>query len=180
MSFPREIATADLSLLLGITPRAVAKLVDRKILRKLARGTFDAADAVPAYIAFRESVVAEQYGLGEYGKARAQLYLERARMARIQRELLEGSVAPLAETRATWTTLAAAMVARLLAIPSKSAPRLVMSKSAGQAEAVVRAHISEALEDIHCCEIQCTDPKTGKVHTYRADDGGDDAPDARV
>jgi hypothetical protein len=88
MGFPPEIGTEDLAKLFGLTPRAIGKLVQKKVLRRLARGNYDAADSVQAYLAYKQANVAAQHGLGDFGRARAALYLERARTARINRETL--------------------------------------------------------------------------------------------
>ena len=78
MTIQAKCGRNDLSLLLGITPRRVTQLVDKKILLQEARGTFDICDSVHRFIAWRETIVAQEHGVGAYGKARAQLYLEKA------------------------------------------------------------------------------------------------------
>jgi hypothetical protein len=100
VKFPIRISTTDLAIVLGVNKRTLSKLVDKKVLCRESRGCFDLADAVQAYVAHREGVVAAEHGVGTFGKARAQLYLERARAARIKREELEGILAPVAEMRA--------------------------------------------------------------------------------
>ena len=45
-----------------------------------ARGLFDICDSVHRFVAHREAVVAQEHGVGAYGKARADVYVERARM----------------------------------------------------------------------------------------------------
>jgi phage terminase Nu1 subunit (DNA packaging protein) len=118
------------------------------VLRREARGVFDVADSIAAYVAHRESVVAAEHGTGDYGRARAELYLERARAARLKREELEGTLAPLSVTRAAWTSILTMVRTRVLAIPNKLAPRLVGLKTAGEALALVRGEIYEALEEL--------------------------------
>jgi len=128
--------------------RTITKLVDKKILRRESRGTFDTVDAVAAYVAHREAVVAAEQGAGDYGRARAQLYLERARAARIKREELEGALVPVAKILAFNTAIVGLAKNRLLGVPSKIAPRLVGLKTAAEGEALVRAEVYEALEEL--------------------------------
>ena len=81
MTLPQKVSTTVLAVLLGITERAVTKLANQGVLRREARGCYDLADSVQAYIAHREAVAAAQHGMGAYGKARAELTLERAQNA---------------------------------------------------------------------------------------------------
>ena len=97
MNLPTKISTSGLATLLSVNERTIGKLADKKVLRREARGVFDLVDAVAAYVAHREAVVAAENGVGDYGKARAQLYLERARAARIKREQLEGALVKVAD-----------------------------------------------------------------------------------
>lgn len=85
MTLPKEVGTEDLAKVLGLTPRGVGKLAEKKVLRRLARGSFDLCDCVQAYVAYQQQAALAQHGAGAYGRARAALYLERARVARIQR-----------------------------------------------------------------------------------------------
>ena len=148
MDLPTKVSTADLAKLLSVNERTITKLVDKKVLRRESRGTFDTVDAVAAYVAHREGVVAAEQGVGDYGKARAQLYLERARAARIKREQLEGSLVKVADVVAFNVGIVTLVKNRLLGVPTKVAPRLVGLKNAAEAEALVRAEVYEALTEI--------------------------------
>jgi hypothetical protein len=160
MKFPVKISTGDLAQVIGVNERTITKLVCKKILRREARGCFDLTDAVQDYVTHREGIVAAEYGVGTYGKARAQLYLEKARAARIRREELEGTLAPVSEWRALLTSLAAVMRNRVLAIGPKTATRLVRLNSAAEAQAIVSAECREALEELSRVEIRtrCKSP----------------------
>jgi phage terminase Nu1 subunit (DNA packaging protein) len=153
MNLPKKISTSGLATLLSINERTIGKLVDKKILRREARGTFDTVDAVAAYVAHREAVVAAEHGVGAYGKARVQLYLERARVARIKREELEGSLVSTAEMTAAATAITAVVRQRLLVTPSKIAPRLVLLKTVGEIQITLRDEIYEALEELSRLEV---------------------------
>jgi phage terminase Nu1 subunit (DNA packaging protein) len=148
MAFPPKISTSDLSALLGVTERAITRLVAKGILRKDSFGTFDVVDVVQAFIQHREASVAERYGKGAFGEARAELYVERGRIARIQRQELEGQLIPAGEARAAFSTVFGMLRAMMLAVPSRTAPHLVGLKSAAQAKSIVKAAVNEAMVDI--------------------------------
>jgi phage terminase Nu1 subunit (DNA packaging protein) len=148
MNFPPKVSTSTLATLLSVNERTIAKLTEKKVLRREERGVFDVVDAIAAHTAYRESVAAEQAGQGAYGKARAQLYLERARMARLKREELEGQLGRTSEWRAFGASVATVVKNRVLGVATKVAPRLINLKSAAQAEAIVYDGNREALEEI--------------------------------
>jgi phage terminase Nu1 subunit (DNA packaging protein) len=148
MGLPQKVSTSGLAAVLGITERAVTKLVDRKILHREARGCFDLADSVQAYIAHREAVVAAQHGMGAYGKARAELTLERARLMRLNREELEGRLVPVTEVITAGTAVATTIKTRVLGVAAKIAPQLINLRTPAQAQAIVYEANWEALDEL--------------------------------
>ena len=141
-------------MLLGITVRRVTQLVAKKVLVREARGLFDTLDSVHKFIAWRETVVAQEHGVGAYGKARAEVYVERAKMMRLQREKLEGALIPFEDVTETWIRAAAGIRAAFLALPTKAAIFLVNLKHPGQAQAVLTPMVHEILTDIATVEIR--------------------------
>jgi phage terminase Nu1 subunit (DNA packaging protein) len=148
MDFPKRISTTALATLLSLNARTIGKLVAKGVLKRDARGVFDTVDSVAAYIAHRESVVAAEHGTGDYAKARADLYLERARTARIKREALESSLISVDAVVAFNTGIVGIARNRLLGVPSKLAAQLIGLKTAGEAEALVRSEVVEALNEL--------------------------------
>ena len=153
MGLVRKCGTGDLSLLLGITARRIEQLVAKKILVREARGLFDTCDAVQRFIAWREGVIAAQHGLGEYGRSRAALYLEKARMARLQREKLEGSLAPVDDFQTAASSLMVVFRNQMLGLPAKLAQQLAQLKTPAEAQELLRAEIYEALLELSRIEI---------------------------
>jgi hypothetical protein len=82
MAIPAKCGIDDLATLLGISARRVTQLVEKKVLLREARGTFDVCDSVHRFIAHRETVVAQEHGVGAYGKARADVTGHRYRQQR--------------------------------------------------------------------------------------------------
>ena len=110
-------------------------------------------DSVHRFIAHRETVVAQEHGVGAYGKARADVYVERARMMRLQREKLEGNLIPEEDAIEGWTRTLAVLKTQFLALPTKSAPYLVQLKTPAQAQNVLTPLVREILETIATAEI---------------------------
>jgi phage terminase Nu1 subunit (DNA packaging protein) len=159
MTIPRQGSTADLAQLLGLTERAITKLATKRIFRRVTEGVFDLPDSVQAYLAYREGVVADQHGQGDFGRARAALFLERSRLTRLRREEVEGTLVPVAQFVAGWSQVCAVFRNKMLAIPSKLAPRLIGLKVAGDGEVLVRREIYEALEALADGELRMIEPR---------------------
>ena len=118
-----------------------------------ARGQFDTCDAVQRFIAWREGVVAAEHGIGTYGRSRAALYLEKARMARLQREKLEGSLASVADFQTAAGGIMSVFRNQMLSIPAKLAPQLAAIRKPAEAQELLRAEIYEALLELSRIEI---------------------------
>jgi len=141
-------------MLLGLSARQIATLVEQKVLKHVARGTFDAAHAVQSYVAHREKILAERAGRGAFGMARADLYQERAQLARLQRLEREGELVPADEVERVWLAAAGIMRGKLLSIPAKVAARLAVVQSAAEAQAIVRDEIHEVLREISNIKVR--------------------------
>src|ERR1700738_39838 len=88
-------------------------------------------------VAWRESTIAKQHGLGAYGVARASVYQERAKKMRLEREELEGSLARLSDVQDTWVRLVTITKTQFLGLPTKAAPLLVNLRTPMQAQAIL-------------------------------------------
>ena len=154
MTISEKCSGEELARLLGITARRVAQLVAKDILKREGRDTFSTANSVQAFIGWRETVLARQYGQGDYGAARAELYKERAAKMRLEREKLEGALIPRADVAAAWSQIFTLIKTRMMAIPSKLALRLSQCKAPGETKALLDAEIREGLEDVANVEIR--------------------------
>jgi phage terminase Nu1 subunit (DNA packaging protein) len=154
MSLPRTVSATDLAALLGINDRTLRRLCTRSVLRRNARGSFHLADTVRTYIAHREAAVAAEHGRGAYATARAQLTAEKAQMAKLQRQVLENSLAPLDEVRSVWSAITIVFRTRMLGIGPKVAARLVGLRSAAEIEAIISQEVREALVELSQAEIR--------------------------
>jgi|SRR5215470_18541223 len=148
MTLPQKVSTSVLAAVLGITERAVTKLVSQGVLQREARGCFDLVDSVQAYIAHREAVVAAQHGMGAYGKARAELTLERARLMRLKREELEGKLISRDAMIAAGSAICTTVKSRILGAASKLAPQLVNLKTPAQAQQLVYDELWQSLDEL--------------------------------
>ena len=77
---------------------------------------------------------------------------ERSRLTKIKADAAEvearkvaGELVPAADIQAAWLAVVGAVRSRLLAIPTRTAPRLVALKTAAEAQALLRKEINAAL-----------------------------------
>jgi hypothetical protein len=146
MAYSKTVSVSDLAVILGITERWACQLVTRKVITRVDGG-FDLVDSVQSFVAYREKSAAGERG-GSYAEARATLYQERARMARLQREELEGSLLQKDHVRSMNTDIMAVVRTRLLATPTSLAPRLLELHRPQEAETIVRNGIVDALTEL--------------------------------
>src|SRR5712671_6576572 len=88
----RPVSEAELAYFLTLHTRTIRKLTAKGVLHHRPDGLFDLTESFARYLAHRERVITREAGVGPYGEARAALTLEKAKVARIQRERLEGSM----------------------------------------------------------------------------------------
>jgi hypothetical protein len=162
MAIPKTCGTSDLSLLLGVTERRITQLVKQGVLQRQARGAFDTISSVHAFVAHRESIITKEHGIGAYGRARAAVYQERARIMRLKREQLEGSLAELSAVERTWTQLVTITKNGFLGLPTKSAPLLVNLKTPMQAQAILTPMVNEILQNLSETEVVAEKPHHGR------------------
>jgi phage terminase Nu1 subunit (DNA packaging protein) len=153
MSLPSRISTANLARLLGVSERTIGKLVDKGVLRRASYGTFDVTDSVQAFISYREQVAAGEREGSAYARARAALTLERARLMRLKREALEGTLLRTDEVIAADTAVYGHVRNRVLAIADKTAPRAFAAKSVGEVRALIYRDCCEACEELATTEV---------------------------
>lgn len=81
-------------------------------------------------------------------KARADHEEEKAALARMDRLQREGALVDAAEVEQQFIEIAARVKAKLLAIPVKLAPQVVAVTDIGEADAMIKAAIYEALREM--------------------------------
>ena len=136
--------------LLMIDERRVQQLAQEGVIPKAARGRYDLVQSVQGYIRYMQerARVSPQEGSGSYTEERTRHEAAKAALAELDLALRRGEVLPVADSEAAVIALASAVRTRILAIPSKVAPLAYAAESAHEAEAIVREHITEALQEL--------------------------------
>jgi phage terminase Nu1 subunit (DNA packaging protein) len=140
------VNSTTLALVLGISTASVSRLNVKGVLPRAGKGMFDLPACAQTYLKLR--LVQAQSG-----EVTAQsLTAERSRLARLKADAAErnakvesGELVPADTIEAAWLAVASAVRARLLLIPTKTAPRIVTMKTPAEARALLQREIHAAL-----------------------------------
>lgn len=161
-AFPPEIGAEALAQVLGITVRRLSMHAADGIIPKARRGVYPTVAAIQGYVRYLQEA-AKVGGLDDdsLSKQRARLTRNKADIAELERSRLLGESMPTNEVIAMNTAIAVTVRTRMLAVPSKFAPRLVMIRHANEVEAILRTGIEEGLEELSRLEIVVARPSVG-------------------
>jgi phage terminase Nu1 subunit (DNA packaging protein) len=141
------VNAATIGRVLGISRASIANLATDGVLPRASRGEFNLAACVQAYIQHKHVTAG--------GDKVANLTVERSRLAKAKADKAErdervekGELVPADDVEAAWLATAGMVRMRLLAIPKKLAPRMIMLKTAAEAETLVQKELNSALSEL--------------------------------
>ena len=138
------VNAAVLGQIIGISRASIANLATDGVLPRASRGLFSLASAVQAYIQHKRVTAG--------GDDVANLTVERSRLARAKADKAErdarveaGELVPASEIEAAWIATAGNIRTRILAVPKKIAPRVIVCKTATEAQQLMQKELHAAL-----------------------------------
>ena len=134
---------------LAFPGRLLPILATDGILPRADRGLFNLPACVQAYL--RHKLVkakASDVTVHSLVAERSRLTKIKADAAEVEARKLAGELVPAADIETAWLTVAGAVRSRLLAIPTRTAPRIVALKTPAEAQALLRKEINAALAAI--------------------------------
>lgn len=141
-------SVGEIAELLNLTPRRVQQLVQEGVIPKAARGRYDLAASVGAYVAHLQGQLGD-------GKAPHNLSAQRARLAAAQADKAEmelaarrGELVDVGRAVELLTKVVSAVRARVLALPADAVPRLKGKRRADEMRAVLQDLTDECLHEI--------------------------------
>ena len=147
---------AVIAKVLELSESRVFQLTRAGVIPKAARGQYEIIPAVQGYIRYLRNLT--QAG-GEPNSAE-EIVKDRARLIKAQAEALEmdnaitrGEYLPKKMVRSWIQRMVLACRAKLIALPTKTAPRVVGCSSVAEIEALLTKGIHEALDELACSEI---------------------------
>ncbi len=149
---PRNASNAaQLAKLLNLTVQQCYNLANSGTIPKAENGQWNLTQCAHAYI---------KYLQGRSGDEKRDFAAERTRKTRLEADILElekaqlaGQLIPVDQVQAAWGRLAAAFRARMLALPTKTAPLVVAADSFMTAEKILTDAIHDALNELSGDEL---------------------------
>jgi len=134
---------------LKLTTYHVKRLSDQEVLPKPNDdGKFDLVPCVQGYIDFLRKRGGTAKSAQKYSRERARLYEMKADIAEVERSRIVGDLVSAEEIELVWTDLITIAKIRMLAIPSKMAPRLALISSPTKIRELLDGELSAALGEL--------------------------------
>jgi phage terminase Nu1 subunit (DNA packaging protein) len=150
---------ATVAKLLLLTERRVQQLTREGVLPKADRGRYELAPVIQAYVKYLRdrALPGEAEGLSEdFQKARARRTAAEASMAEMRAAQARGELIPAADVHEVLTAIFGRVRSKLLALPSKLAPRLLGVTSVNDAQEQLKAGVYEALSELAATRVVST------------------------
>ena len=143
------VKVATIATVLGISNARVQQLAADGVLPRAGVGLYDIPACVQAFV--RHKLVkakASDVTVHSLMAERSRLTKIKADAAEVEARKLAGELVPAADIETAWLAVAGAVRSRLLAIPTRTAPRIVALKTPVEAQALLRKEINAALAAI--------------------------------
>jgi phage terminase Nu1 subunit (DNA packaging protein) len=145
---PIVVTTAEISEIFGLSDRRVQQLVKEGALVKVSRGKYDLKASVQRYIEYIKEQAEKTEE--ELDQTREKTLLIRANRQKVELELqiMRGELHRSEDVRRVMNDMLGAFRARVLAIPSKVAPRLIAQTNAAVIQNIIKNEVYEALQEL--------------------------------
>ena len=160
------VSTKVVADMLDVTSRRVGQLCEEGILTKVKNGSFLLVPTIRNYIRYLKTKNdTERPADGDIAEefSKEHTLLERAKREKAELEvaLMKGNVHASEDVEREMTKMLGAFRARVLAIPSKLAPRVAIIDDATKIEDMIRSEVYSALK-----ELSEYDSKTSKHESF--------------
>lgn len=168
--------------LLDLSEWRVQQLSRYGVIPKANRGQYELIGSVRGYVQYlRDQAAKAQSGAPDYASERARFIRARADLAEIEADEKRGSVISAEDVEAAWIAILALLRTRLLSLPDRLAPQVHEQIKLADTRNLIRAAISEVLDDLAQTDVKPVDPDTDGQHDpapYGEPRAGDPAPAA--
>lgn len=142
------VSTAEISEILGLSDRRIRQLEKEGALVKIGRGKYDLKASVQRYIEYikEQGEKTEE----ELDLTREKTLLTRANRQKVELELqiMRGELHRSEDVRCVMNNMLGAFRARVLAIPSKTAPQLLAQTDLAVVQDIIKKEVYEALQEL--------------------------------
>lgn len=150
-----ETVTASrLAEFLGIAERTLRDRAEAGDIKKIGKDQYLLAESVRGYLEFLRTKKTNQHdggsgeSAGDYEAHRARLTGAKADIAQIEAEAMKGNFHEAGSVEAVWTDMLMNCRSKLLAIPSKLAPKLRKESGTVKIKSILETAVSDALAEL--------------------------------
>lgn len=159
------VSTKVIADIVDLTPRRINQLCEEGILNKVKNGSFQLVPTIRNYIRFLKTKSELESATddidAEFNKEHTLLEKAKREKAELEVSLMKGTVHASEDVERELIKMLSAFRSRVLAIPSKVAPKASATDDITYIEAMLRDEVYNALK-----ELSDYDPKTFKHETY--------------
>jgi hypothetical protein len=135
--------------LLMLTERRVQQLAAEGSIPKAQHGAYELAPTVRSYIRYlRDRSAGADVSGGDVSVYKTRMIKAKARIAEAEADQVDGALLRRTDVEAAWSKMIGNMRARLLSIPTKTAPLVHSSPNIASVSFVLTTALYEALEEI--------------------------------
>jgi len=148
-----------ISKLLDLTPQRVNQLVREGIIPKADRGRYELVPVVQAYIRYlRDRAIKGDVHGDDYSAHRTRLIKARADLLEMEQAQIAGKLIPAEDVENAWIEVLANCRAKMLSIPTKSAPEVFAAESLIEVKGILKTAVNEALSELASVNVQVKNP----------------------
>lgn len=148
MTAANTVDVETLAKLLNLDPRRIQQLANDGHIVKAARGRYFLAKSINGYCRFLQGSAGGGADPNSFATQRTRLTKARADLVEMDRAERSGSLVPAEQVEEGWIKIAAIIRARMLALPTKLAPRMATVRTAAEAREILDGEITNALLEI--------------------------------
>jgi hypothetical protein len=138
-----KVSSATLARIVGITPHALTKTIERAGIEKPAGGDWELFEFIPAYIRW-----VEQRKSNAPSSTKAALDTLKAEKLEFEMEIMRGEFIKADDATAIWSKVVHATRSKILGIPKKTAFLIMQCKSIPEAEDAIKKVTNNVLNEL--------------------------------
>ncbi|MFD2077177.1 hypothetical protein [Geobacillus jurassicus] len=143
-----EVSTSELAEIFGLSDRRIRQLEKEEALVKISRGKYDLKASVQRYIAFIKEQAEKTEEELDLTKEKTLLTRANRQKVELELQIMRGELHRSEDVRRVMNNMLSAFRARVLAIPSKTAPRLLAQTDLAVVQDIIKKEVYEALQEL--------------------------------
>jgi len=142
------VSTAEISEILGLSDRRIRQLEKEDALVKINRGKYDLKASVQRYIEYIKAQAEKTEEELDLTKEKTLLTRANRQKVELELQIMRGELHRSEDVRRVMNNMLGAFRARVLAIPSKTAPQLLSQTDLAVVQDIIKKEVYEALQEL--------------------------------